>query len=93
MNTICNDSSVNPTAPNVRFTDLIRQAVRGITQKINTRAQQRIDRDAFNQLLRLDNDILRDIGVSREDVVYASRLPISENAAVYLSQVSGRSID
>jgi len=93
MNTLCNASSVNSSAQNARFADFIRQAIRGLTQKINTRAQQRIDRDAFNQLLRLDNDMLKDIGVSREDVVYASRLPISENAAEYLSKVSGRSID
>jgi len=93
MDTHCNDSSVNSDALNVRLADFIGRAVQGITDKINTRLQQRIDRDAFNQLLKLDTEMLNDIGVSRDDVVYASRLPISEDAAVYLSKVSGRSID
>ena len=91
MNTICKDSSANSNALNVRLAALVGQAVRGITDKINTRHQQRIDRDAFKQLLKLDSDMLKDIGVSRDEVVYASQLPISEDAAAYLSEVSRKS--
>ncbi len=39
--------------------------------------QSRINRQAFSHLLALDAHILRDIGVTREDVIWASKLPVS----------------
>ena len=49
--------------------------------------KRRIDRDAFNTLLGLDDRALTDIGVKREDVLWASRLPLSFNAAQELEKL------
>lgn len=46
--------------------------------------KQREARTAFQHLLALDDANLDDIGVRREDVLWASRLPLSQNAAVEL---------
>ena len=48
------------------------------------RERRRIDRDAFRNLLRLDDAMLRDIGVTRDEVVRAASLPLSHNAALEL---------
>ena len=45
------------------------------------RQEQRIDRDAFNTLLRLSDRELADIGLKRDDVLRASNLPLSFNAS------------
>ncbi|MEM7068138.1 MAG: DUF1127 domain-containing protein [Pseudomonadota bacterium] len=45
------------------------------------RQQQRIERDSFNTLLRLDERELADIGLKREDVLRVSKLPLSFNAS------------
>ena len=39
------------------------------------------DRRAFQTMLRLDEHLLNDIGVTRHDVLWASELPLSQNAA------------
>ena len=51
---------------------------------------QRIDRQAFNHLLALDESLLRDIGVTRQDVTWASNLPLSENASARLNEIARR---
>ena len=45
------------------------------------RRQRRIDRAAFQTLLGLDDQMLRDIGVTRDEVRRAASLPLSVNAA------------
>ena len=45
------------------------------------RSAQITDRRAFDTLTRLDDRELRDIGLTREDVEWASKLPLSWNAA------------
>ncbi|MBL1437838.1 MAG: DUF1127 domain-containing protein [Rhodobacteraceae bacterium] len=57
-----------------------------IATRFKTRMQQRQDRAAFQHLLALDPDILKDIGVSRGDVVWANNLPIEVNAACALEK-------
>jgi len=54
------------------------------------RYNQRIDRQAFNNVLSLDDRTLRDIGVTRQDVKWASRLPLAEDAAQKLEQIARR---
>ena len=61
-----------------------------ITQFIVIRYNQRIDRQAFKNVLALDDRILKDIGVSRQDVKWASRLPLAEDAAIKLEQIARR---
>ena len=47
-----------------------------------------IDRDAFRNLLSLDDQMLKDIGVTRDEVRRASDLPLSVNAALELEAVA-----
>ena len=51
---------------------------------------QRIDRLAFRTLMSLDDALLKDIGVTRHDVIWANNLPLSENAAEKLHEISRR---
>lgn len=48
----------------------------------------RTNRAAFRQMLKLEDNILQDIGVTRDDIVWASNLPISKNAALELNSVA-----
>ncbi len=57
-----------------------------IITRLKARIQQRQDRGAFQHLLALDPHILKDIGVSREDVIWANNLPIEMNAAKALEK-------
>jgi uncharacterized protein YjiS (DUF1127 family) len=52
------------------------------------RQQRRIDREAFEHLLDLDDAILDDIGVTRDDVIRANRLPLSVNASAELEIIA-----
>ncbi len=45
------------------------------------RRSQRDARTAFLPILRLDDRMLEDIGVTRDDVLWAARLPLEVNAA------------
>ncbi|MGI9350782.1 MAG: DUF1127 domain-containing protein [Rhizobiaceae bacterium] len=61
------------------------QFISGLAQKAidarKLRVQRRVDRDAFKTLLSLDDRSLADIGVTREDVLWANKLPLSQNAS------------
>ncbi len=50
------------------------------------KAKQRRDRAAFQHLLSLEPEILKDIGVTRNDVVWANNLPLNVNAAKALAK-------
>ena len=51
------------------------------------RRQQRIDRAAFKNLLTVDADILRDIGVTHGDVEWGVSLPLKCNAGQELEAI------
>ena len=55
---------------------------------LETRRQQVTNRLAFKNLLTLEANILQDIGVTREDVIWASKLPLSKNAALELEKIA-----
>lgn len=55
---------------------------------LKTRRQQVTNRLAFKNLLTLEANILQDIGVTREDVIWASKLPLSKNAALELEKIA-----
>jgi hypothetical protein len=55
---------------------------------LSTRRQQVTDRLAFKNLLTLEANILQDIGVTKEDVIWASKLPLSKNAALELEKIA-----
>lgn len=50
--------------------------------------QRKIDRDAFAHLVTLDESQLKDIGLRRDDVLWASQLPLSQNASQELEIVA-----
>ena len=52
--------------------------------------QLRTDRDAFLNLLTLDDRQLDDIGVTRDEVIWASELPLDRNAALELDALKKR---
>ena len=55
---------------------------------IERRIQRTTDRQAFSHLLALDQHTLDDIGITRDDVFWASRLPLSINASHELEKIS-----
>lgn len=57
---------------------------------IKRKNNQRIDRAAFNNLLTLDENILKDIGVSRADIVFASKLPLDTDASRVIEEIARR---
>jgi len=61
-----------------------------ISKYIATRYNQRIDRQAFEQMHRLDDRMLKDLGITRQDVKWASRLPLSEDAHARLEILDRR---
>ena len=54
------------------------------------RHRQRIEREAFRRVLALDEHMLKDIGVTRGDVIWAANLPIERSAARELQRISRR---
>lgn len=52
--------------------------------------QERIDRDALLGMASMDERMLRDIGLTRDDVKWATELPLSENAALRLQSMRRR---
>lgn len=54
------------------------------------RRERKITRDAFLHLLSLDDQLLDDIGVTRESVNWAASLPLSTDAAEALEATSTR---
>ena len=57
---------------------------------VKQRRQQLEDRAAFETVLRLDDRQLKDIGVRRIDVEWASKLPLKFNAADELRKISSK---
>ncbi len=54
--------------------------------------QRRIDRDAFRTMLNLDETSLKDIGVTRDDIIYASKLAMNESASKELEKIRATNI-
>ncbi len=54
----------------------------------NIRIEHRTNRAAFQHVLGLDDDMLKDIGVTRDDVNWANKLPIEQNASLELQRVA-----
>lgn len=76
------------TTSSPRRESLVTQLVQRVQMSIQQRRARRIDRDAFSHLTRLDDSMLRDIGVTRADVQWAMNLPLSQNASDALQLVA-----
>jgi len=68
----------------------LRKILSDIGSYLIRKHNQRVDRQAFNHLLALDESLLKDIGVTRNDVLWASNLPISEDASAKLNEIARR---
>ena len=64
----------------------VAQILNRIANFIEVRKQRRIDRLAFKHMLTLDEEMLKDIGVTRDDVIWASKLPLEINASRTLEE-------
>jgi len=76
------------TSPLTRIGAKIAEAYAAFKARRAQYRQRRIDRQAFEHMLALDDKMLKDIGVTRNDVIWASQLPRSENASQELYRVS-----
>ena len=66
----------------------ISQFIRHLATRYETRRQQRIARDAFKHMESLSDELLADIGVNRDSVRWAAKLPIEVDAALALREVA-----
>lgn len=72
------------TQESLRITSILSEALLDLKSWWRAHRQRRIDRMAFEHMLALDDVILKDIGVTRADVIWAKNLPVSQNAAAEL---------
>ncbi len=56
----------------------------------SARKQRRMDQKAFRQILSLSDAAIRDIGVTRSDVIWANSLPLGTNASAELKKAAHR---
>lgn len=54
--------------------------------------QRKIDREAFRTMLNLDEASLKDIGVTRNDIIYASKLAMNQSASKELEKIRATNI-
>lgn len=66
----------------------VRQAYRRLSGWLKTRHERKINRDAFSHLLKLDDGLLDDIGVTRDSVRWAASLPLSVDASCALQETA-----
>ena len=70
------------------FWESLASRLRQFSNYLARRRQLRQDRDAFNAMLSLDDVLLKDSGVNRDNVHWASKLPLEVNAADELRRLS-----
>ena len=94
-NKFANRPAVHPIARHATKTDgsagfsnIVSKTLITIIETIKNRYQRHIDRQAFMKLVDLDDPILDDIGVTRSEVLWASSLPLSQNAAIELEKTA-----
>ena len=87
------DSSMRRATPETLMTwmpSLVIKAVQALTHYVSRKYNQRLDRQAFNYLLTLDENLLRDIGVTKQDILWASQLPLEVDAAARIEEIAKR---
>lgn len=76
-----NRCTMNPPAPGTRIAAGLRPLMSRLRRMFETYRQNKVSRDAFLNLLCLDDMMLDDIGVTRAEVECAARLPLRINAS------------
>jgi len=87
----CNDITIGNSAATNLFSSVIStvgESLKTTVSRWRTHRQNKISRQSFQSLLKLDDNILKDIGVTRYDVLWANKLPLSRNAASELNKIS-----
>ncbi len=84
------------TNPNVQSKITLATFIGNVIAKwqnyLELRRQRRIDREAMQSLLSLDEASLKDIGISRDDVIWASKLAMHQNASLELEKIRAQNI-
>lgn len=95
--TVCTDDNVRPNLALSERSSADGTALGSITGGVITlwRAAEEfyarfVNRRGVEAMLELDDSILRDMGVTRADVRWASRLPLSCRSGEELSRARGR---
>lgn len=83
-----NRPPVHPIAWHQKKTDNKPGLLARFKNWFNCYLERRRDRDSFATLLRLDDHTLIDIGIKKADLIWASRLPLSVDAATELNNRS-----
>ena len=71
-----------------QLTRIIIRFARRLDRYLQKKQRQKVDRDTYRQLQQLDDYSLRDIGLSRQDVVREHRIPLTQNVALELERIS-----
>jgi len=89
----CEQLAISETSPARGKRSILGAPIRLLTRFGNyvvRKHNERIDRQAFHHLLRLDDSLLKDIGVTRQDIIWASNLPLSVDAAAKIEEIARR---
>ncbi|MGR3659765.1 MAG: hypothetical protein ACU0CA_01080 [Paracoccaceae bacterium] len=81
---------MNCEVMNVEIVEARRSGVARLVHWLRERQQQRRDRAGFAQMLKLEDHMLADIGVSRGAVDWAQGLLASRNPGLELAKAVGR---
>lgn len=89
---IKNGTTINFAKTNDGYLNTIKHVANRLVTKIRkwqqTRREHRADRAALKQLLLLSDRHLRDIGIIRADITWASNLPRDQIATIELQKVA-----
>jgi len=94
MNTHCCDYDAGQAEIQIpqdsRLVKLLKTSITKLFTRLSAwyqlKKQRRLDRDSFRNMLALDDATLKDIGVKKSDVIWASQLPLSLNASLELEK-------
>lgn len=75
-----------------RFSGFMKRIWVSLKEAHAQRHQRKIDREAFRNLMSLDETSLKDLGISRDDIIWASKLAMHENASKELERVRSLNI-
>ncbi|MFK5977285.1 MAG: DUF1127 domain-containing protein [Rhizobiaceae bacterium] len=87
----CNDHTTHISRPAGLISRLISAVgirLESHRKRLQAYRQNRTNRLAFRTVLRLDDHMLRDIGLTRDDVLWADQLPMSRSAAKELNKIT-----
>ena len=77
--------------PSSSITTVTQNLLKRVLQFLIERRRQRINRLPISDLLSLDDNMLKDLGLTRGDIQWAGKVPSSINAAAELEILARRS--